>query len=415
MKTTESATSGQPAVKNKTKKRKGRGDGQGSVFQLKTGQWRAQLPYRKADGRRAFRTRAFPTKREAQDWLTKELYDRSAGTAIAPDKQTVGEFLDKWLKAQERQWSPKTARTYSDLVALHLKPELGHISIQKLDTPTVQFFLNRKAEALAPKTVKHLRDTLRAALNVAIEWQLISKNAASKARGPKDREPSLRVLSREEARQFLNSLHGHRDGPMFRLMLSLGLRKGEMLGLMLSDLALDAETPSVHIRRTLQAVGGKIVVGPPKSRSSVRRLPLSPAMAAVLRVHLQNRARLKAKNAECWQETEHVFVTSHGTPIYPRNVNRKLAATLKIAGIPHLRVHDLRHSAATFAVADSVPGIYVQEMLGHSNISTTMNVYAKVMSATLEHATSTLERILEPVTDLVTDEKTEGDERKNAA
>jgi integrase len=106
----------------------------------------------------------------------------------------------------------------------------------------------------------------------------------------------------------------------------------------------------------------------------------------------------------------YVFTSAHGTPIYPRNVNRSLKAILKRAGIPHLRVHDLRHSAATLAIADGVPAPYVQKMLGHSDVRTTLSVYTKIVPSVLQQATGTLDRVTEMpqnsvVTDKVTDTK----------
>lgn len=118
-----------------------------------------------------------------------------------------------------------------------------------------------------------------------------------------------------------------------------------------------------------------------------------------MKKHMQRRERIKAKAGDSWSEMGFVFTTKAGTPIYPRNVKRSLDRILKKAGIPHLRVHDLRHSAATFAIADGVPAPYVQEMLGHSDIRTTLQVYTKLVPSTLQEAVATLDRVTDSVTD----------------
>jgi integrase len=377
---------------------KRRGDGEGSVFQLRS-KWRAQLPYYNDAGARRFSTRSFDTKGEADEWLTGERHLRFQGVSIAPGKRTVGVLLDEWLELCATKLRPKTERNYKDLVDTHLKPGLGHVLLQKLTTPQVQRFLNGKAEKLSPKTVKHLRDTLRAAINVAITWQLVRSNAAAKAKPPNEGEKRLRVLSIDEAKVFVNALQSHRDGVLFRLMLSVGLRKGEALGLRDEDL----ELPLIHIRRGLQTIGRKLILGPPKSKAGVRSLPLSPEMSREMKRYLSERERRKQNAGELWIDTGFVFVTDHGAPILPRHLNTILTDILTEAGIAHLRVHDLRHSTATFAIADKMPANYVKEMLGHSDIRTTLQTYTKLVPAVLGETTSTLERIL--VTDKVTDKR----------
>jgi integrase len=399
-----------PKLKTNRKIKK-RGDGEGSVFVVR-GRWRAQLPYSDR-GVRRFVTKSFSTKGDADRWITNQRQNRFQGYSIAPERRPLGAFLDEWLELRKKKWSPKMARSYQDFVKLHLKPGLGDVRLDKLTTPDVQAFLNRKADEThrdgrpkySPKTIKHLRDTLRAALNVAVDWNIIRSNPAKKAEPPKQREQRLRVFSAEEAKKFLDAVEDHREGPLFRLILALGLRKGEALGLKLKDLDLDVDPPMVHIRGALQAVGDKVLLGPPKTKSAVRSLPLSPQMAAALRKHLERRETLKSEAGDSWAELGYVFTTAAGTPIYPRNLNRSLNIIIKTLNIPHLRVHDLRHSAATFAIADRVPATYVQNMLGHSDIRTTLGVYAKVLPAALGEATSTLERVIGLVTDKATDAK----------
>ena len=190
----------------------------------------------------------------------------------------------------------------------------------------------------------------------------------------------------DEGKRFaaaLEKLAGRRGKPervfervrwatMFRLMLSLALLKGEVLGLRLQDLDLSAETPMLHVRQAPQAVGAQTIVGALKTESAPRSLPLSAPIVKALNRYLE--LRKAAARDEHWEEMGILFTTKVATPIYPRNVKRALDPIPKGAGIPHLRVHDLRHSAATFAAAERVPANYLQRMLGHSDPRTTMAI-----------------------------------------
>lgn len=269
---------------DKKRKTKKRGDGEGSVFTVR-GKWRAQLPYSSEGGVRKFITKSFDTKDEADRWMTERRHGRYQGENLAPEQRTVGAFLDEWLELHGRNVGPKTTRSYEDFVNVHLKPGLGHVRLQKLTTPIVQRFLNAKADEkkkdgklrYAPATVKHMRDTLRGALNCAVEWGMARDNPAKKARPPKPRQRTLRVLSVAEARKLLTALEHLSDGPMFRLILALGLRKGEALGLKLEDLDLNATPPTIHIRNCLQAIGGKTVFGPRRRSPPFAACPCHPS------------------------------------------------------------------------------------------------------------------------------------------
>jgi len=378
------------------KKTKRREDGQGSVFEMKPGKWRAQLPYHTRDGKRHYHTKSFPTRTKADAWLTAQRHDRYEGVKVTPDRQTIASYMDVWLTLQTHL-SPKSYRNYSDDIENHIKPGLGHIRVQELTTLDVRRWLASKKK-LAFHSVKNMRDTLRAALNQAVP-ELIKFNPVLgfKLKEPKDKQTAADTrgpMEPKEALRLLDALEAHPQGVLFRITLSLGLRKGEALGLKLTDLLLDAEPPTLHVRRTIQKVGGKLIEGKPKTLLSNRVLPLSPLDAAALRLQLKRRDEMKREAGDAWVEMGFVFTTQYGTPA-DNNLRRTMMAVLAKAGLRHFTVHDLRHAAATFAVADGQPAPYVQAMLGHSDVRTTLALYAnKPLPVVLQQTTSTLDRLV---------------------
>jgi len=200
---------------------------------------------------------------------------------------------------------------------------------------------------LATRSIKHLRDTLRGALNSAVKAKLLKHNPVLDV----DKLPAVRKtatdtrepMTPEEARTLLALVGRHREGALLRTILTLGLRKGEVLGLYLTDLKLDDDPPTLTVRQSLQAVGADLQLGPAKTDGSERTLPLHPGLVKILRRYLDRRAAVKAKAEakDMWIETGgFVFVTRHGAPYYPRNLNRTFTKLLKDAKLRSL--HDSR-------------------------------------------------------------------------
>jgi integrase len=213
------------------------------------------------------------TRDEANEWRIAELHAINRGLNVTPDKTTVAQWMKYWLDeiVIPPNTRPKTHESYRYMTAKHVEPDLGKVLLQKLTQPQVQTLLNRKAEKLAPKTVKQIRDTIRAALNVAKDQGLIDKNVAGKARPPKVEEREVRIFTKDEAMTFLETIKGHRLEGAFLIELLFGLRRGEVLGLRPEDLDWDNET--FRVRRQLQWV----------RRRETRRVPRRPAESVVER------------------------------------------------------------------------------------------------------------------------------------
>jgi integrase len=161
--------------------------------------------------------------------------------------------------------------------------------------------------------------------------------------------------------------------------LTLGLRRGELLGLRWSAINLDAG--QLRIVATVQRVSGKLLIEEPKTRSSVRTLPVPAMTITALRGQRVRQAARRLAAGPRWRDHDLVFTSVVGTPIDPRNFDREFKELLDSAGVPRIRFHDLRHTFATFLLAEGTPARVVMELLGHSQIGITMNTYAHVLPA----------------------------------
>lgn len=371
-----------------------RNAGEGSIFRRKDGRWCAQLDLGWHNGRRARKTIYRATAAEVQAALLKARADHAAGLPVAVERQTVGQFLMRWLEAVKPSIRPRTYQSYEILVRLHILPELGQVRLDKLSPQHVQVVLAHKsASGRSAQTVRHVRAILRIALNQAIKWGLVPRNAAALAVAPRLQRKSFRTLSPEEARQLLDTAKGHRLEAVYSVALSLGLRMGEILGLRWRDVGLENATLTVN--QAIYRIAGKgLVEAEPKTDRSRRTLFLPDGVLRALKTHRLRQLEERLAAGSRWHDSGFVFTSNVGTALEPRSLARSFKALLPKAGLPDIRFHDLRHSAASLLLAQGVPMRAVMELLGHSNISTTADIYSHVMPAMMREVAEKMEAIL---------------------
>ena len=205
----------------------------------------------------------------------------------------------------------------------------------------------------------------------------------------------MRTLSDTQVRSLLLAAQGTRYEALFWLAVSTGLREGELLGLRWSD--LDWKTHSLHVQRQLQRLDGQYVFPEPKSAAGRRVIVVGETMIQKLRAHLNILEAERREAGDRWQENDLIFSSSLGTPWDKRNMFKYYKIFLKKAGLPDIRFHDLRHTAATLMLQQGVHPKIVQERLGHSDITLTLNTYSHVLPAMQEEAASKLDELLTPI------------------
>jgi integrase len=374
---------------------KRRGQHEGSIFKRTDGRWCAQLDL----GWQGKRRRKYiygATAAQVQDQLLKARGDLAAGLPAAVERQTVAQFLRDWLENSVRpSVRPRTYISYEQVVVTYLIPDLGNVALRKLAPQHVRAMLNRRlAEGhLSPRSVNYLRVVLRAALNQARKWSLVSRNAAELVEPPRWERFRIEPLSPEQARALLEAVKGHRLEALYAVALSCGLRMGEVLGLSWQD--TDLENSRMTVSQALQRQKGRgLLLTETKTDRSRRTLALPAPLVAALRAHRIQQLEERLAAGSRWQDSGLVFTSGVGTPLEPRNFFRSFKIALNKAGLPDIRFHDLRHSAASLMLAQGVPLRVVMEVLGHSSISLTADTYSHVMPSLVQDATAKVAGVL---------------------
>ncbi|MCA1703729.1 MAG: site-specific integrase [Actinobacteria bacterium] len=385
-----------------------RANGEGSIFPYRNG-FAAYTWVTKPNGQRQRKYIYGKTREEVHEkWLKLQQQARQGPMATSVPK--LGEFLVYWLNEVVRpNLAPATYINYELFVRLHIIPGLGAKRLDRLSVRDVQTWINEVARIcqccaqgkdavrpekkrrccavdkcceaqLSPRTVNDVRACLRAALSQAVTEDLIVKNTAKSIKLPSARKRKGKVWSSEEARQFLESARLERD-PLYAvyvLILVLGLRKGEVLGLTWDDVDLDAS--ELSIGRQLQRVSRQLLHRETKTSTSDATLPLPDICAAALKLRKAEEADAREKAGSAWQGGKLIFTTKWGTPIEPRNFNRSWDARCAKAGVRKITVHDGRRTCATLLVDLDVHPREVMQILRHAQIAVTMEIYAQASS-----------------------------------
>ena len=371
-----------------------RGHGEGSVYEQRPGLWAAAVDLGWVDGRRRRKYVYARTEVEAiakRDELRRQL---ALGVDLTAPPRTVAAWLAEWLadiKAHDGTRA-STLRRYGEVVRTHLVPALGRVKLDKLRPRDVQQLLAALRGNLAPATVVKVHGVLRVALGDAERLDLVPRNVAKSAKPPSLPRLERRALTPDEARALLAAMSGDRLEPLFVMALATGLRRGELLGLRWAD--IDAGARMLVVRQALQRVGGRLQLVPPKTHRSARPVPLSDlALGALERQRAQQAAERRAAG-DLWEERDLVFASMIGTPLEPRNVNRRFDELRSRAGLDWLRLHDLRHAFATFMLDQGEQLRTVMDLLGHSTIRLTADTYGHVLPARAREATEAIGRLL---------------------
>jgi integrase len=369
-----------------------RANGDGSIHQRKDGRWCASISL--DHGKRKHFLSL--DRDEVARKLRAALKARDDGLPTITERQTVAQFLKSWLEAVRPSIRERTWVRYEQYVRLHAVPDLGKLPLTRLTPQHLQrLYSDRLKAGLSPTSVHHLHAMLHSALDQAVRWTLVPRNVASLVDPPRDAHFEMTTLSPDQARRFLDTAAGNRLETLYVLALTTGMRQGELLGLRWRD--VDFDHGALQIRGSLQRLGGKLTVSATKTDHSQRRVSLTTSAVSALRRHRLLQAEERLRLGSAWQGEELVFTNEIGRPIGASSLLRlSFLPLLARAGLPRMRFHDLRHSAATLLLGQGVHPKIVAEMLGHSKIGTTLDLYSHVTPTTQREATLAMEAILRP-------------------
>jgi integrase len=346
------------------------------------GRWEARY-HVEVDGAWKRRSVFAATKAAAAQKLRAALSVRDAGNAsVSTGKITVGSFLDDWLAATKSNVRPRTFVSYSQIVRDHLKPGLGRIPLTRLQPQQIQRLYAELLERRSPKTVQNVHVTLHRAFEQAHRWRLVPNNVADLVDPPRQARREMKALSPEQARQVLEAARGDELEALWTVALTTGLRQGELLALRWPD--VDLESGSLRVVASLvRMVGQEPQLAEPKSRRSRRQVELSAGAVDALRRH-----RAKAPSIAF------VFARPDGRPLSVTTTWKQWRQLLERARVSPMPFHSARHTAATLLLSRGVHPKIVSEMLGHSTVAITLDVYSHVTPAMNREAARVMDELL---------------------
>jgi integrase len=362
-----------------------------SAYETKSGRrWRiiyeAPPAFDPATGqvkRRQAQRRGFRTEREAQRALRQALTAVEEAAHVDHRTETMGAYLRSWLEGLTVRET--TAAQYRQQVELRVLPypiaakRLQDVRVEDLDQlyRLLEREGGRGGRPLSPKSVRHTHGALRKALGDAKRRGYVVRNVAEDATPPAPKRPELEVWTAGQLRTFLASVEDDRLYALWLLLATTGMRRGEALGLRWDDVDLDAGTVTVRRNRTL--VRGRVVVQDTKTDQGRRRIALDPETAGALRRHRVRQLEERMAASSAWQDTGALFVREDGAEPHPNRVSRWFGDHATAAGLPTIRLHDLRHTYATVALSSGEPITVVSRRLGHATVSITLDVYSHVL------------------------------------
>jgi integrase len=366
-----------------------RANGEGTMRQRSDGRWESRI---NVNGR--VHSYYGASQREVKAKLNAAKEAQRVGLSVVPQRQTVAGFFAEWLMTVKPTLKPRTWQRYEQFVRIHIAPTLGSTKLVNLTPHDLRkVYAERLTLGLSPTTVHQLHAIIHRALGQAFRDGLILQNVADLVTPPRAAMHEMQTLSPAESRTLLAAASADRLEALYVVALSTGLRQGEALALRWADVDLDSG--SLQVRGTLQRGEDGLRIESPKTAGSRRKVSLSTSAVDALKRHKVSQNAERLRLGGLWEDMGLVFANEVGRPIEAGNLLRRSFRPLLVkAGLPKMRFHDLRHTAATLLLGKGVHPKIVSEMLGHSKVAITLDLYSHVTPTMQRQATDAMDALL---------------------
>ena len=354
-------------------------------------------------GKQVQRSITGKTQKEVSQKLKKVTASIDDGKYSAPNKMTVGEWLDIWMDTYLNGIKPYTVASYKGLIKNHIKPALGAVKLENLNAHSIQKFYNSlgKGKApLSPKTIKNVHGVLHKALKQAVMINYIRFNPADACTLPRIIKKEIRPLDEIESKKFIEAIKGHRFETLFIVALFTGMRQGEILGLEWK--CVDFNRGTILINKQLQhekVKNGRYVFAPLKN-DKARTITPAPWIMSLLRTHKIKQTESRLKAGELWEDNDLVFCDESGHNLAIFTVYRDFKKIASSIGCPDARFHDLRHSYAVASIRAGDDIKTVQSNLGHATASFTLDIYGHVTDQMKAESAAKMENYIKNILNL---------------
>jgi len=368
-----------------------RAHNEGTIYQRPNGKWRAQVSI---DGKRLSHTAK--TKKEGLAWIRETRIQIDNGLTYDGADTRLDEFLGDWLETVAASKSKGTLSTYSSTVRRRIVPYLGSIKLMDLRPDRIQrFYQCLHNEGCSNHAIHVVHKTLRVALNHASKLGLIGRNPCSSTTPPKPEKTEMKFYDNYQAKVLLDTAKevGDRFFPLYYLAIHTGMRQAELMGLKWKDIEWNLNILQVK-RQVRHFKGGSYTFTDLKSRSGSRTIILGKQAMEILREHHREQLKTKKSVGDNWVELNLVFPSNVGTPLTGSNIRRAFRKLLEASGLPKIRFHDLRHTAASLMLNHGIPVLIVSKRLGHSKPSITIDVYGHLIPSKQEEAAQLMDKLI---------------------
>lgn len=320
-------------------------------------------------------------KKEAERFLTEKLNEIEKGIFVDSKNMTFAEFLEFWYKqCCETKLSPTTYESYKRNIDKYIIPQLGYIKLHNLLPLQLQSFYNSLEDKLSHTSIVYIHRIIHSALNQAMKWDLIIRNVSNNVEPPKKSKYQATVLNSLQITNLIEAVKNTYIYIPVMIAISTGMRRGEILGLTWDN--VDLTNATLDVVQALYPTQKGLMILPPKSKTSVRKISLPPTLVNILKEYKNN----------C--TNTYVCSMQNGQLISPSSLNHKFKQVLIDNNLPNIRFHDLRHSHASLLLSQGVQAKVISERLGHSNINITMDLYSHVYEATNKHVANNFDVFL---------------------
>jgi integrase len=367
-----------------------RSHGEGYIKHLPSGKWHAELSL---GGKRIYYTGR--TRNEVVSWIRKTGEQIEQGLTYQAASMTLGEYLQNWLASNESSVRASTHKHYKSICDHRLIPQLGSIPMKDLTADRIQSTYDQwKQEGVGLHVISKAHSVLHHALRRAEQTGLVIRNVAGHVKPPKVPQEEMKCWSEAEANQFLTTASSDRLYALYYLALATGMREMELFGLQWQD--LEGIRNILHVRRQLTRSGGSFA--PQKTKAAKRSLELGSGTLTVLQDHYQKQIQERNIAGDHWHENDLIFTSTIGTSLNYKNViERSFKPLMKAAGVPVIRFHDLRHTAASLMISKGISVFVVSKILGHARPSITSDIYGHLVPGAMSGIGDMMDEMIAPI------------------
>ncbi len=369
-----------------------RGRNEGSIYQRPDGSWRGQISI---SGKRfSFSAK---TRKEVIAWLRKTNAQVDGGLTARGASTSLQEFLEGWLVSIKATIRPGTWYQYEMTCRRHILPAFKNLKLNEVTAERIQVLYNAKNKAGAgPRTVRVIHVVLHKALEHALKLGMIGRNPTNAVSPPRYQPDEMKFYDETQVNQLLLAARGDRNEVLYHLAIVTGMRQSELLALKWSD--LDWQKKTLKVQRQLKR--GDHENGyytSPKTKAGKRSINLGAVTITHLRTCYERQRLDRLSAGEGWKENDLIFPSTNGTPMDQSNLIKSFKRFLREAGLPEIRFHDLRHTAASLMLNHGIPPIIVSRRLGHSKVSITLDIYGHLMPEMQNEAADLMDELVTPV------------------